>query len=395
MECNDVYIVSACRTAIGAFNGQFSKIPAINLGSTVIQECFKRANVSPENVSEVIMGHVLTAGQGQNPARLASRSAGIPIEVPSYTVNMLCGSGLKAIALGYQSVKSGDSDFVICGGQENMTMAQHAAHVRSGVKFGSIDLKDTMLVDGLVDTFHGVHMGVTAEFIAQKYNVSREAQDNFALQSQMKAAEAIRNGHFVKEVVAVSQLKPPMLLTNDEFVKPDTTIEKLSKLNTPFEKDASKYPSVTAGNASGVNDGAAAVMLCSASQLKTRNLKPLARIVAFAQSGLEPMEMGLGPVKAVENVLKRSAWTKEEVDLFELNEAFASQSLVVVDQLGLDLKKINVSGGAVALGHPIGASGARILVTLIYNLERAQLTKGVAALCIGGGMGIAMTIERL
>ncbi|KAK5648713.1 hypothetical protein RI129_003605 [Pyrocoelia pectoralis] len=310
MEAKDVYIVSACRTGIGAFKGQYSQISAINLGSTVIKQCIERAGVTPDDVSEVIMGQVLTAGQGQNPARLAARIAGIPVEAPSYTINLLCGSGLKAVALGYQSVKSGDSDIVICGGQENMTMSEHSACIRNEIKFGNMQLKDTLLVDGLVDTLAGVHMGVTAEFVAQKYKVSREAQDKFALQSQLKAATAICQNYFTKEIVPVQQIKPPKLIVDDEFVKPETTIEKLAQLNTPFEKDLSKSPSVTSGNASGVNDGAAAVMLCSDVQLKLKKLKPLAKIVAFAQTGLEPMEMGLGPVKAVEKVLKKSGWTK-------------------------------------------------------------------------------------
>lgn len=395
MEIKDVYIISACRTGIGSFNGQYSQISATNLGSTVIKQCIERAGVTADDVSEVIMGQVLTAGQGQNPGRLAARIAGIPAEAPSYTINLLCGSGLKAVALGYQSIKSGDSDIVICGGQENMTMSHHSACIRNGIKYGNLELKDTLLADGLVDTLLGVHMGVTAEFVAQKYKVTREAQDNFALQSQLKASTAIRENYFRKEIVPVQQIKPPKSIVDDQFVKPETTIEKLGKLNTSFEKDLSKSPSVTAGNASGVNDGAAAVMLCSDVQLKLKKLKPLAKIIAFAQTGIEPMEMGLGPVKAVQKVLQKSGWTKEDVDLYELNEAFASQSLVVIEQLGLDREKVNITGGAIALGHPIGASGARVLVTLIYNLERKQLKRGVAALCIGGGMGIAVSIEKL
>ncbi|KAF5274392.1 hypothetical protein FQA39_LY07272 [Lamprigera yunnana] len=382
------------RTGIGAFNGQYGKIPATHLGRTVIEHCLKRTNISAEKVSEVIMGQVLTAGQGQNPARIASINAGIPLEVPAYTINMLCGSSLKAVCLGYQGIKSGDSEIVICGGQESMSMAQHSAHLRAGVKLGGLEFKDTLLVDGLTDAFEGVHMGVTAEFVAKKYSVSRESQDNLALQSQQRAAHAIKQGYFDAEIVPVIQVKPPLEITKDEYVRLDTTLEKLSKLSPIFEKDPSKNPTVTAGNASGVNDGAAAVIICNETQLKAHNLKPMAKIVACAESGLEPMEMGLGPINAIKKVLKKANWNRDEVDLYEINEAFASIALVVSDHLGLDNSKVNISGGAVALGHPIGASGARVLVTLLYNLERLNLKKGIASLCIGGGMGIALAIDR-
>ncbi|KAK4884536.1 hypothetical protein RN001_000807 [Aquatica leii] len=394
MALNDVYIVSACRTGIGSLNGQFGKISATQLGCTVIKHCLERAGISGQNVSEVIMGQVLTAGQGQNPARVASVNAGIPVDVPAYTVNMMCGSGLKAVCLGYQAVKNGDSEVVVCGGQESMSMAHHSAHLRAGVKFGSLDLKDTLIIDGLTDTFNSVHMGMTAENVARKYKVSREDQDYFAFQSQKKASNAVEEGHFKAEIVPVIQVKPPLEIVTDEYIRHDVTMEKMKKLSPAFERDPTKNPSVTAANASGINDGAAAVIVCNEAQVNLHNLKPLARIVAFAQVGLDPMEMGLGPIHAIRNVLKKANWSTNNVDLYEINEAFASQSLVVLDQLDLNSNKVNINGGAIALGHPIGASGARILVTLLYNLKRLNLKKGVASLCIGGGMGIAIAVER-
>jgi len=393
MGHDDVYIVSACRTGIGAFNGQYSKIPAVTLGTTVIKHCLQRAGIVPEKVSEVIMGQVMTAGEGQNPARQAAINAGIPITATAYTINMLCGSGLKTVQLGYQAIRNGDSSIVVCGGQENMTMSQHSAYLRAGTKLGSIDLKDTMLVDGLTDAFEKIHMGNTAEFLARKYNVSREAQDKFAFESQAKASRAVTQGYFTPEIVPVAQIKPPLDIVKDEFIKHDVTFEKLSQLPTAFEKDPAKSPSVTAGNASGINDGAAAVIICNGIQVESLNLVPLSKIVAFAQTGLEPIEMGIGPISAIEKVLKIAGWTKEQVDLYEINEAYASVSLIAIQKLGLDSQKVNVAGGALALGHPLGASGTRVLVTLIYNLLRLGLNKGVASLCIGGGMGIAIAIE--
>ncbi|KAF2894654.1 hypothetical protein ILUMI_11515 [Ignelater luminosus] len=395
MGKDDVYIVSACRTAIGSFNGQYSRIPATVLGTTVIKDCLERAKITPNDVSEVIMGHVLTAGQGQNPARQSSLGAGIPIEVPAYTVNILCGSGLKTVYLGYQAIRNGDASIVVCGGQENMTLAQHSALLRSGVKLGGLELKDTLMVDGLTDVFTNLVMGQTAEHLARKYNVSREEQDRYACNSQAKAAKALAENYFANELVPVVEPKKGTIYLKDEFVKSDITFEKLSQLPTAFEKDPKKNPTVTAGNSSGINDGAAAVIVCSEAQMQAKNLVPLAKIVAFAQSGLEPIEMGLGPVNSVKEVLKKANWNKDEVDLYEINEAFASQSLIVLQQLGLDQSKVNVTGGAIALGHPLGASGARVLVTLIYNLQRLGLQKGIASLCIGGGMGIAIAIERV
>lgn len=395
MGKDDVYIVSACRTAIGSFNGQYSRVPATALGTTVIKSCLERAKISPNDVSEVIMGHVLTAGQGQNSARQSSLAAGIPKEVPAYTINILCGSGLKTVYLGYQAIRNGDASIVVCGGQENMTLAQHSAFLRSGARLGGLELKDTLLVDGLTDFFTNLHMGQTAEHLARKYNVSREEQDRYASSSQAKAAKALSENYFANELVPVVDPKKGTTYLKDEFVKPDITFEKLSQLPTAFEKDPAKNPTVTAGNASGINDGAAAVIVCNEAQMQAKNLVPLAKIVAFAQSGLEPIEMGLGPVNSVKEVLKKANWNKDEVDLYEINEAFASQSIIVLRQLGLDQSKVNVTGGAIALGHPLGASGARVLVTLIYNLQRLGLQKGIASLCIGGGMGIAIAIERV
>ncbi|RZB66665.1 acetyl-CoA acetyltransferase, cytosolic [Asbolus verrucosus] len=388
MSTQSVFILSGCRTALGSYQGQFEKISASELGSVVIAEALKRAALSPEDVDQVIMGQILTAGQGQNPSRQASIGAQIPYSVPAYTVNMLCGSGLKSVCLAYQAICNNDNEIIVAGGQENMTKAHHSSYIR-GIKLGSAQFNDTLLSDGLTDAFNNIHMGKTAEHLARKYKISREAQDKFALSSQMKAQEAILNGHFKKEIVPVVEKKSGKLLDKDEFPKPESTLEGLAKLRPAFDANGT----VTAGNASGINDGAAALVLCGENKLKEKDLKPLAKIIAFAEVGIDPLCMGLGPIDAVNKVLAKAGWTKDDVDLYELNEAFAVQSIVVIDSLQVDEKKVNISGGALALGHPIGASGARVLVTLIHNLERLGKKKGVASLCIGGGMGIAIAIE--
>jgi acetyl-CoA C-acetyltransferase len=385
---NQVFILSGCRTAVGSFQGQFEKISASELGSAVITEALKRATLNPQDVDQVIMGQILTAGQGQNPGRQASIGAQIPYSVPAFTVNMLCGSGLKSICLAYQAIRNNDNEIIVAGGQESMTQAQHCSYIR-GVRLGPIQFSDSLLSDGLTDAFNNVHMGKTAEHLAKQHNISREAQDKFALSSQMKVQEALKAGHFKKEIIPIVEKKSGKVLDKDEFPKAGTTLEGLSKLRPAFDPNGT----VTAGNASGINDGAAAVVVCSENQVKSRNLKPWAKIVAIAETGLDPMCMGLGPIEAVTKVLLKAGWNKNDVDLYELNEAFAVQSVIVLESLKLDEKKVNINGGAIALGHAAGATGARILVTLLHNLERLGKKKGVASLCIGGGMGIAMAVE--
>jgi len=392
-KAETVVILSAVRSPIGSFCGSLSSLKAHELGAAVIKESLVRAKVDASQVSEVIFGHVLTSGQGQNPARQAAVHAGISYAVPSTLVNMLCGSGLRSVVMGAQSIKVGDAEFVVAGGQESMSQAQHSIGLRNGVKMGDGTLTDTMISDGLTDAFHNYHMGITAENIAKQWNINREDQDKFAASSQQKTAAAQSAGYLKEEIVpiTVKGRKGDTLVTVDEFPKNDTTVESLAKLRPAFVRDGSG--TVTAGNASGLNDGAAAVVLTSESIAKEKNLTPLARIVAYAQSGVDPAIMGTGPITAVQFALKKAGWTKEEVDLYELNEAFAAQSLAVVRDLGVDPSRVNVHGGAIALGHPIGASGARVLVTLIHALKRTGGKKGVAALCVGGGMGIAMCIE--
>ncbi|CAH1111864.1 unnamed protein product [Psylliodes chrysocephalus] len=385
----EVFIISACRTAIGTFQGQFDKFSASELGAVAIAEAIKRASLKPENVEQVIMGQILTAGQGQNPARQAAFGAKIPETSPAYTVNMLCGSGLKSVALGYQAIKNGDYEIIVSGGQESMTRSEHTAYLR-GSKMGNVNLADTLLKDGLMDAFNkDTHMGKTAENLANLYKVSREQQDDYACKSQNRAEAAIKKGFFEKEIIGVPDKRTGILIDKDEFPRFDSTVEKLAKLKPCFIANGT----VTPGNASGINDGAAAVLLVSESVVKQQNLKPLARIVGFAEVGVDPLCMGIGPIGAVTKLLKKIGWTKEEVDLYELNEAFAVQSIVVNNTLQIDESKINVTGGAIALGHPIGCSGTRVLVTLIHNLHRLGKNKGVAALCIGGGMGIALAVE--
>ena len=388
----DVVIVAAARTPIGSFNGALSSLPAHALGKVAIQAALERARLEPGEVSEVIMGQILTAGQGQNPARQASVAAGIPVEVPAYGVNILCGSGLKSVALAYQAIKNGDSTIVVAGGQESMSRAPHLAHLRDGTKMGTVEFLDSMLKDGLWDAFHGYHMGNTAENVAQQWQITREDQDRFACASQNKAEAAIKAGKFKDEIapVTVSTRKGDVVVDTDEYPRFGTTLEALQKLRPAFAKDGT----VTAGNASGINDGAAALVVMSAKEAERRGLTPLARIVAWAQAGVDPAIMGTGPIPASRKALERAGWTVDDLDLVEANEAFAAQAIAVNRDLGWDPEKVNVNGGAIALGHPIGASGARILVTLLHEMQRRDAKKGLATLCIGGGMGIALCVAR-
>ncbi len=389
---DDIVIVSAARTPVGAFNGAFANLPAHELGKAAIGAALERAGLDGGRVSEVIMGQILTAGQGQNPARQASIAAGIPVECPAWGVNQLCGSGLRAVALGYQAILNGDSEIVVAGGQESMSMAPHCAHLRSGVKMGALDLIDTMIKDGLWDAFNGYHMGNTAKNVAKQWQITRQHQDEFAVASQHKAEAAQKAGRFKDEIVPVTvkNRKGDVVIDTDEHPKHGTTLEALAKLKPAFDKDGT----VTAGNASGINDGAAAVVLMRASEAAKLGKTPLARIVSWAQAGVDPAIMGTGPIPASRAALKKAGWKNEDLDLIEANEAFAAQACAVNKDLGWDVSKVNVNGGAIALGHPIGASGARILVTLLYEMQRRNARKGLATLCIGGGMGIAMCVER-
>ncbi|XP_062562721.1 acetyl-CoA acetyltransferase, cytosolic-like [Armigeres subalbatus] len=387
----EVYIVSAARTPIGNFLGTLSSLTAADLGAVAVKEVLNRANVPPADVDEVILGQALAAGQGQNPARQASLKAGIPKEVPAFLINMLCGSGLKTVALGYQAIRSGDANVVVAGGQESMSKAPHVLHLRSGTKMGEAKMVDTMLSDGLTDAIYDLHMGVTAENLAKEFEITREQQDAFATKSQQLTEESQSKGYFNDEIVAVSvpSRKETITFDKDEFPKHGTTVESLAKLKPCFIKDGT----VTPGNASGINDSAAAVLLMSGEEVQKRSAKPLAKIVAFSQTGICPKVMGAGPISAVQKVLDKAGWKLDDVDLFELNEAFAAQSLAVNKGLGVNPEKVNVGGGAIALGHPIGASGCRVLVTLLYALKRTGGKKGVASLCVGGGMGVAMAVE--
>ena len=389
---SDVVIVSATRTPIGTFNGSLSTLSAHALGKIAIKSALERAKVEPGEVSEVIMGQILAAGQGQNPARQASIGAGIPNEVPAYGVNILCGSGLKSVALGYQAILNGDSSIVVSGGQESMSMAPHAAYLRSGAKMGSVEFVDTMLKDGLTDAFHGYHMGNTAENVAQKWQITREEQDRFAVGSQNKAEAAIKSGRFKDEItpVTIASRKGDVVVDTDEFPRFGTTMETVGKLRPAFAKDGT----VTAANASGINDGAAAMVLMSADEAKRRGLTPLARIVSWAQVGVDPAIMGSGPIPASRKALEKAGWKPGDLDLVEANEAFAAQAIAVNKDLGWDTDKVNVNGGAIALGHPVGASGARVLTTLLHEMQKRDAKKGLATLCIGGGMGIALCVAR-
>jgi len=392
VNTTDVVIVSAARTPIGAFNGALSTLPAHELGKIAIVEALKRAKVEAKEVSEVILGHVLTGGTGQNPARQAAIAAGIPVESTAYVVNQVCGSGLRTVALGYQAIRNGDSEIVVAGGQESMSLAPHCMHLRNGTKMGDTQMIDTMIKDGLWDAFNGYHMGITAENVAEKWQITREAQDKFAAASQNKAEAAQKAGKFKDEIVSVtiSTRKGDVTVADDEYIKPGTNIEILAKLRPAFKKDGT----VTAGNASGINDGGAALILMSAENAAKRGLKPLARIASWATAGVDPAVMGSGPIPASRKALEKAGWKAEDLDLIEANEAFAAQACAVNKDLGFDLSKVNVNGGAIALGHPIGASGARILVTLLHEMQKRNAKKGLATLCIGGGMGIALTVER-
>ncbi len=389
---DDIVIVGAARTAVGAFNGALSSLPAHELGKVAIAAALERAGVAPGEVSETILGQILTAGAGQNPARQASVAAGIPVESPAWGVNQLCGSGLRAVALGYQAILNGDSEIVVAGGQESMSQAPHCAHLRNGTKMGSLEMVDTMIKDGLWDAFNGYHMGTTAENVARQWQITREQQDEFAVGSQNKAEAAQKAGRFKEEIVPVtiSTRKGDIVVADDEYPRHGATIDSMTKLRPAFSKDGT----VTAGNASGINDGAAAVVLMTAAKAAGAGKKPLARIVSWAQAGVDPAIMGSGPIPASRRALEKAGWSVGDLDLIEANEAFAAQACAVNKDLGWDTSKVNVNGGAIAIGHPIGASGARILTTLLYEMEKRNARKALATLCIGGGMGIAMCLAR-
>ncbi|WP_086465214.1 acetyl-CoA C-acetyltransferase [Oceanibaculum nanhaiense] len=388
----DVVIVSAARTAIGAFNGALSSLPAHTLGEIAIREALSRGKVDAAEVSELIFGQVLTAGTGQNPARQAAIAAGIPKEATAYVINQVCGSGLRTVALGYQAIRNGDSAIVVAGGQESMSQSTHCAHLRNGTKMGDLKMVDTMIKDGLWDAFNGYHMGNTAENVAKQWQISREQQDEFAAASQQKAEAAQKSGRFKDEIVPVtiSGRKGDTIVDADEYPRHGTTMDTLAKLKPAFEKEGS----VTAGNASGINDGAAALVLMSAEEAAKRGLTPLARIASWATRGVDPAIMGTGPIPASRAALEKAGWKAGDLDLIEANEAFAAQACAVNKDLGWDTDKVNVNGGAIALGHPIGASGARVLVTLLHEMQKRDAKKGLTTLCIGGGMGIAMCLER-
>ena len=389
---NDVVIAAAARTPIGAFNGGLSSVPAHYLGQVAIEEAMRRAAVAPDEVDEVIMGQILAAGAGQNPARQAAVNVGIPVERTAYGVNQLCGSGLRTVALGYQAIRVGDSDVVVAGGHESMSQAPHCVHLRNGTKMGSTEFVDTMLRDGLFDAFNGYHMGTTAENVAERWQITRDQQDAFAAASQEKTERAQKAGVFADEItpVTIKTRKGETVVDTDEHPKHGTTVAKLAKLRPAFAKDGT----VTAGNASGINDGGAALVLMSRENAEKRGIEPLARIVSWATVGVDPAIMGSGPIPASRRALEKAGWSPDDLDLVEANEAFAAQACAVNKDLGWDTGKVNVNGGAIALGHPVGASGARVLTTLLYEMRRRDAKKGLATLCIGGGMGIAMCVER-
>ena len=388
-KSKEVVIVSAVRTPIGSYRGSLKKMRSDQLGSLVIKEALKLTKFSPDEVDEVIMGQVLTAGAGQNPARQAAINAGIPISKPAHIINQVCGSGLRAVISGYQSIKLGESLNVISGGQENMSIAPHSIFFRDERKISEDKLTDTMINDGLMDAFNNYHMGVTAENIAKKFDISKKEQDEFALNSQKKTEEAIKNSKFDDELVKINQGNN--MLNLDEHPRIGLKISDLEKLKTVFKENGT----VTPGNSSGINDGAAALFLTTIEEAEKKSINPLAKIVSWASVGVDPTLMGLGPIEAVRKAINIAGWNLDEVDLFEINEAFAAQSIAVIRELGIDPNKVNVNGGAIALGHPIGASGARILVTLVHEMKRQKKSKGCATLCIGGGMGIALCIEKI
>ena len=388
----EVVIVGSTRTPVGAFNGALSSLPAHALGKVAIEAALARAGVEGKRVSEVIMGQILTAGQGQNPARQASIAAGLPVEIPAWGVNQLCGSGLRAVALGYQAIVNGDSEIVVAGGQESMSQAPHCAHLRNGTKMGPLEMIDTMIKDGLWDAFNGYHMGNTAENVAKQWQITRQQQDEFAVGSQQKAEAAQKSGRFKDEItpVKIASKKGDIVVEHDEYPRHGTTIDAVSKLRPAFDKEGT----VTAANASGINDGAAAVVLMSAADAAKEGKKVIARIVSWAQAGVDPSIMGTGPIPASRAALKKAGWKADQLDLIEANEAFAAQACAVNKDMAWDPTRVNVNGGAIAIGHPIGASGGRVLVTLLSEMEKRDAKRGLATLCIGGGMGIAMCVER-
>lgn len=388
-----IVIASAARTAVGSFNGAFANVPAHELGAAVIKGALARAGVDASEVDEVILGQVLPAGEGQNPARQAAMKAGVPKEKTAWGVNQLCGSGLRAVALGMQQIALGDAKIIVAGGQESMSMAPHCAHLRGGVKMGDFKMIDTMIKDGLTDAFYGYHMGITAENVARQWQLSRDEQDQFAVSSQNKAEAAQNAGRFKDEVIpyVIQTRKGDVIVENDEFIRPGTTLDALAKLRPAFDKEGT----VTAGNASGLNDGAAAAVLMTEEEAVRRGMTPMVRIVSWATAGVDPQIMGTGPIPASRKALEKAGWKIGDLDLVEANEAFAAQSCAVTKDLGLDPSIVNVNGGAIAIGHPIGASGARILNTLLFEMKRRGAKKGLATLCIGGGMGVAMCLEAM
>ena len=389
---NDVVIAAAARTAVGSFNGMFANVPAHSLGAKVLEAVVKRSSIDKSEVSETILGQVLTAGQGQNPARQAHIEADLPIESAAWGINQVCGSGLRAVAIGAQHVSLGDANIIIAGGQENMSMSPHVANIRSGKKMGNVEFVDSMIKDGLWDAFNGYHMGVTAENVAQKWQIGRDRQDSFAVMSQNKAEQAQKEGKFKDEIIPVTikTRKGEIVADSDEYIRLGATIENMQKLRPAFDRNGT----VTAGNASGINDGAAAVLLMTSQEADRRNIEPLARIVSYATAGVDPAIMGVGPVTASHKALERAGWKVDDLDLVEANEAFAAQACAVNGEMGWNLEIVNVNGGAIAIGHPIGASGCRILNTLLFEMKRRDAKKGLATLCIGGGMGVAMCVAR-
>jgi acetyl-CoA C-acetyltransferase len=388
----DIVIASAARTPVGSFNGAFATLPAHELGAVAIKGALERAGVAPEEVQEVIMGQILTAAQGQNPARQAAMSAGVPKEATAWGLNQLCGSGLRAVAIGMQQIQTGDAEVIVAGGQESMSMAPHAAYLRAGVKMGNYTMVDTMLKDGLLDAFNGYHMGTTAENVAKQWQITRQQQDEFAVASQNKAEAAQKAGRFKDEIVPVTvkTRKGDVVVADDEYIRPGTTLDSVGKLRPAFDKEGT----VTAANASGINDGGAAVVLMSAEDAERRGIEPLARIVSWATAGVDPAIMGTGPIPASRRALEKAGWSTSDLDLVEANEAFAAQACAVNKDLGWNTDIVNVNGGAIAIGHPVGASGARVLNTLLFEMKRRGAKKGLATLCIGGGMGVAMCVAR-
>ncbi len=391
-NASDIVIVSAGRTPVGSFSGSLASVPAHDLGAAVVKGVLERAKVSPDDVDEVILGQVLTTAQGQNPARQAAINAGVPKEATAWVLNQVCGSGLRSVAVGAQQIATGQADIIVAGGQENMSMSPHAAHLRDGHKMGDYKMVDTMIKDGLWDAFNGYHMGTTAENVAEKWQITRDDQDSFAVSSQNKAEAAQKAGKFKDEIipVTVKHRKGDIVVEDDEYIRHGATLDSVAKLRPAFSKEGT----VTAANASGINDGAAAVVLMKAKEAEKRGLKPLARIASFATVGVDPAIMGSGPIPASRKALENAGWSADDLDLVEANEAFAAQACAVNKDMGWDTDKVNVNGGAIAIGHPIGASGARVLVTLLHEMERRDASKGLATLCIGGGMGVAMCVER-